>query len=403
VLTTDTPEPTPVSGEDAIAVIASAVPEATKEPTQEPRLTGQIHVTVYSDIYDETAALSGNYPSVILADETFDAATFTDYKLPPLPQRSGYTALGYVLLLSSCTEYLDSLLSGDAEPHIIGTVALNDDLIANDAKLSLQGSDGVYEVEIHVVWLDDELHLAHLEFYDETLFGDYYVGFGLTSDQLCYLAPFPTPEREGKTFIGWCDAEGHMIDAVTYYDFFEKLPDAQAIEDRDFNQSVPCKVYACWSDGTGGVPEAMPTPTATPTIQPPSAKSTTPPPSTTPTTPPPSPTPWVCITPTPSPTPTPQPTPWPYGVYEPADIYENESELYDALIKTCEREKETRGFISYSYYLERTYWNEWVNIDIPEEYGNGWGKEYRTILDEKGNEIYQYRNLIYVFMVLFYY
>ena len=131
--------------------------------------------------------------------------------------------------------------------------------------------NGDYEAEIHTVWLDDSLRYMHLAFYDETLFGEYYIDYSLGVEQLCYLAPFSTPTREGKAFIGWCDEEGHLIDAVTYYDFFEKLPEAQSIEDRNWDNPIICKVYACWSDGTGGTPTSTVSPTATPRTNGPSA------------------------------------------------------------------------------------------------------------------------------------
>ncbi|MBQ5991732.1 MAG: hypothetical protein IJL62_04200, partial [Clostridia bacterium] len=124
--------------------------------------------------------------------------------------------------------------------------------------------EGVYEAEIHVIWLADSTQF-HLEFYDGTeLFGDYYVGFPVDSEGLVYLAPFPVPECEGKTFLGWCDVDGYMIDAVTYYDFFEKLPTAKVKTDRAMARPMACKVFACWSDGSGGAPDPTPRPAITP-------------------------------------------------------------------------------------------------------------------------------------------
>ena len=290
---TVTPSPTPM-------------PTPTETPTPEPVLEGDVHVRIYSEVFNIDLAMQGQYPSEILLDETFDGATFTDYELPPLPEQKGYTALGYVLLADSGMSYLDSLYYGNADPHPIGTIALGSTLTTQHLAIIPQSDSGVYEAEIHVVWLMNESDF-HLEFYDgEALFGDYFVGFPSYSEQLVYLAPFPIPEREGKTFAGWCDKDGNMIDAVTYYDFFPVIPPAESMEDRDWQNPIPCKVYACWSDGSGGAPD--PTPTPTPTPRPTRRPTPTPSPTPTPT---PTPRPTRKPTPTPSPTPTPTSTPEP--------------------------------------------------------------------------------------------
>ena len=247
---TNAPAPTPV-------------PVVTPEPTEVPPLTGKIHVVVYSEIpnYDNAP-----YPSEILAEDTLDAATFREYKLPPLPTQEGYQAVGYVLTKYSGLAYLETLYYEFADPEEIGTKALGDTLTANDLGMVPRNTDGVYEAEIHVVWLEEDSKY-HLEFYDETLIGQYDVGFPVSSDGLCYLAAFPTPQREGKAFTGWSNASGTKVDAVTYFDFFPAKPNAQSMEDREWSHPCACRVYACWSDGTGG-PPVTPAPTEAPTEAP---------------------------------------------------------------------------------------------------------------------------------------
>ena len=255
---TDMPTPTPTP---------EPTPEPTEEPTPEPtpKLTGQIHITVYSDIFD---AGTEPYPSQILADETLEAETFTSYELPPLPEQDGYTAQGYVLTSYSGLAYLYTLYFDNEEPRAIGTVALGSTLTAEDLGIVPKSIEDIYQAEVHVVWLKEDSDF-NLEFHeDDGLFGSYRVGFPVFSEGLCYLAPFPIPVREGKTFVGWCDADGHIIDAVTYFDFFEKLPNAETMEDRNWKKPIPCRVYACWSDGSGGAPDPTPAPTPRPTPRP---------------------------------------------------------------------------------------------------------------------------------------
>lgn len=303
---TETPRATP---EPTLRPTAAPTPEPTEVPTPEPTptppLTGQIHITVYSDILD----WSNFYPSEVLVDETLDAATFTSYALPPLPEQDGYTAYGYVLLSYHGLAYFDTLYFDNEEPHLIGSVALHDNTLdAEDLAIVPQSIDDIYEANIYVVWLADGGNF-HLAFYDEDLFGEYYVGFPLYSEGMVYLAPFPTPERDGKTFAGWCDKDGHMIDAVTYFDFFPVVPPAESMEDRDWKNPIPCKVYACWSDGSGGAPGATPAPTAAPAPTSSSISTTgvaapyiaTPAPKT------PTPKPTATVKPTPTPSPTPIP------------------------------------------------------------------------------------------------
>ncbi len=255
-----TPTPTPTE-------TPTPTPTAMPKPTSIQRMTGEIHITIYSEVFNMDTAMRGEYPSEILAEETLPAETFTEYELPPLPEQEDCKALGYVLLSTGGAEYLESLYREGAMPAPIGTAALGSVLTADDLEIVPKDIEGVYHAEIHVVWLMEESPYR-LEFYDGAMFGAYYIAFPIYSEQLCYLAPFPIPEREGKTFAGWCDADGHMIDAVTWYDFFEKLPNATRIDDRDFDKPIPCRVYACWSDGTGGAPEPTPVPTLAPTPAP---------------------------------------------------------------------------------------------------------------------------------------
>ena len=243
-------------------ITPTPVPTAEPTPIAVPRYTGLIHIVVYSDIYSREMAMQDRYPSTILAEETLDAATFEEYALPALPELAGYTAQGYVLLADSSRAYLESLCFENEKPHPIGSIPLGSSLRADDLGILPKSIEGVYEAEIHVVWFGD----FRLEFYDgELLFGECAVGFPIESEGLFYLAPFPVPQRAGKTFAGWCDVDGNMIDAVTYYDFFEKLPDAKTPEDRDWTKRITCRVYACWSDGSGGAPPTpVPTPKPTP-------------------------------------------------------------------------------------------------------------------------------------------
>ena len=264
---TDTPKPTAPPTETP-SPTPTEEPTPTPTPTPTPRMTGQIHITIYSEVFDNAAAGQDGYPSEVLSDETIPAETFSEYRLPPLPEQEGYTALGYVLLKSSGSEYLESLCNGSAKPSVIGTVALGETLTADDLEIVPKSIEGIYDAEIHVVWLaNDSKHI--LQFYDgRQLFGEYKVGFPVESEQMIYLAPFPVPQHEGKTFTGWCDVDGFMVDAVTYYDFFEKTLFPKVKSDRKLNRPMPCKVYACWSDGSGGAPRPTPRPTPTPSSTP---------------------------------------------------------------------------------------------------------------------------------------
>lgn len=281
-----TAEATPTPGEatkvpDAAPVFGTATdaptqapdtptpePTETPEPTAtEPPLEGLIRIVVFSEFDPWYETQGEGYPPSVLAAETFDAATFTEYVLPPLPEAEGFKALGYVLLSGSGDDYLGSLYFDHKTPHTIGSVPLGDTLTVSDLGIVPKSIEGTYDAEVHTVWVVDESDFC-LQFYDGDLFGQYYTRFPGWSEQLCYLAAFPTPVREGKTFSGWCDAEGRMIDAVTYFDFFPVVPPAESMEDRDWQNPIPCKLYACWSDGTGGAPAITPAPTAAPTPRP---------------------------------------------------------------------------------------------------------------------------------------
>ena len=97
-------------------------PEPTAEPTETPvpLLTGTIHIVVYSEILDMERARAGKYPSAILAEETLDAATFTEYVLPPLPKKDGYNALGCL----SANEAYDAMYGGTVFDLIISDIMI---------------------------------------------------------------------------------------------------------------------------------------------------------------------------------------------------------------------------------------------------------------------------------------
>ena len=254
-------EPEPIASATVLPT-SEPTPQPTEIPTPTPAptpvvLTGTIHLVVYSDILDIDAALAGEPYNTVLAEETFDAESFTSYTLPELPTKAGYTALGYVLLADNSENYLVDLYFGRIQPQPIGSVALSDVVTKEDVAVVPQNSEGVREAEIHTTWLEDD-SIFVLEFYDGGLFGTYHVGFPLDSDGLIYLAAFPTPQREGDTFLGWCDGNGNPIDAVTYFDFFEPRPGATKLEERDWSKDIPCRVYAMWANDSSETPEPHP-------------------------------------------------------------------------------------------------------------------------------------------------
>ena len=230
VVRLNAPEKTPVPTPAPTAVVeVQETPKPTEAPTSEPTpvptpepLTGQIHIVVYSDIINIEAAMAGHPESFVLDEQTFDAASFERYALPPLPTHAGYTALGYVLFAENSEAYFNNLVVEGGERHVGGSVALTDAVTADDIRIVPINEQGVREAEVHTVWLEED-SIFVLEFYDDSLFGSYHVGFPMDSEGLLYLAAFPTPTREGYTFAGWCDESGTPVDTVTYFDFLEPL------------------------------------------------------------------------------------------------------------------------------------------------------------------------------------
>ena len=253
-----TSEATPETTSDATPAETQA-PTPTPSPTPAPTpvaLTGKIHIVVYADAFSINLGTGGGYDNAVLADETFDAESFMSYTLPPLPSQEGYTAKGYVLLAESGENYLMNLyFNNDAKPHAIGSVALGDVVTAEDLGIVPLNDDGVREAEIHTVWAEDN-GTFFVEFYDgDQIFDKQQVGFPLYSEGLVYLAAFRTPLHEGLIFNGWYDTTGNKVDALTYFDFYPSLPDAQSMEDRDWNNKMPCRLYASYMDPYGNVQE----------------------------------------------------------------------------------------------------------------------------------------------------
>jgi len=220
----------------------SPLPTDTPGPTEVPyplRSEGTIRLAVFADMLDE------NYNEVVLADETFDEATFDHYDLPPLPTQSGYTPLGYVLLSTSGFEYFNELYFDNGTPHAIGSIPLGMTVTAEELSVVAPDADGVRYVEIHTTWLGENPHIT-LQLDDGEQVTEYLAGFPAYSEGLFYLAALPRPAQAGRTFAGWFDADGNEVDAVTYFDFFTVLPNAQTMEDRDWNAPIPKVLYAHW-------------------------------------------------------------------------------------------------------------------------------------------------------------
>ena len=57
---------------------------------------------------------------------------------------------------------------------------------------------------------------------------------------------FPVPEREGYSFAGWYNEAGELVEFVSYYDFFDPLPNAQTREDRDWEHPHSIRLTAHW-------------------------------------------------------------------------------------------------------------------------------------------------------------
>ena len=236
-----TGEPTPEPSDTP-----SPAPTDTPGPTEVPyplRSEGTIHVVVCADMMDE------NYTEVILAEETFDEATFDHYDLPALPTQTGYEAQGYVIQSMTDWDYFgfEKGLHSDNPPDRIVCVPLRDSVLtARDLGIVPVGADGVREVEVHVMWTGAGQQNFPLHLDDGQTVTEYRVGFPIWSEGLVYLDAFPIPEQDGKTFSGWFDADGNRVWAVTYFDFYTATPGSNDIEDRDWSAPVPFTLYAHW-------------------------------------------------------------------------------------------------------------------------------------------------------------
>ena len=158
----------------------SPLPTDTPGPTEVPyplRSEGTIRLAVFADMLDE------NYNEVVLANETFDEATFDHYDLPPLPTQSGYTPLGYVLLSTSGFEYFNELYFDNGTPHAIGSIPLGMTVTAEELSVVAPDADGVRYVEIHTAWLGENPHFT-LQLDDGEQVTEYLAGFPAYSEGL---------------------------------------------------------------------------------------------------------------------------------------------------------------------------------------------------------------------------
>lgn len=235
--TTDMPtEPSASAPTEPTTPVPTAVPYPLRQ-------AGTIAITVYADLMDPDFDWTApNYDELFikLASETFDEATFETYPLPPLPSFPAYTAVGYVVQ-SIDTE---AFLLGSDTPF--RTRPLGTALTKDDVTLVPVDENGVRNVIVHTMWRATEGDMT-LILDDGEGQTTYPVGFPIASEGLCYLAAYPAPMREGRTFSGWYDADGNAVSVLSYFDFFEPLPDARTLEDRDWSKPVAVTLYARWS------------------------------------------------------------------------------------------------------------------------------------------------------------
>ena len=230
-----TPAPTP-------APTPSPTPEPTPEPTPTPVPTptpppwdvypladGEIHVTVYEDIFNDEYWISGEGEEGVLKllETTIPEAEFTELALPydEMPSYKPFVFVGFVLHFGN---QFDQGFMPDAEPFV---AVLGDTLTREDVERVPVSEDGVRYVNIHAMWRDEDELITDPSQYalaltlEDGMGGETLVEAKtpIFSEGYTYLAIFPEPEREGYTFTGWYDEDGNRVDYLTFFQFYDEI------------------------------------------------------------------------------------------------------------------------------------------------------------------------------------
>ena len=224
--------------------------EPEPEPQTWPLGDGMVFITVYNNSFDFESADDPLFPMMkILLHEEMNEADWQDITLPDAyDPNEDWDPAGFILHYNGEFDFgYDNASEYSEFVHVLeGNV-----LTKEDIELVPPTADGSRYVNVHVMWYplrnyDFKLRLE-LALNDGTDDAEVWeADQPFASEGYTYLAVFGEPERDGYTFTGWYDAEGNKVDYVSYYDFFDPLPDAQTREDRDWEHPKTVRLTAGW-------------------------------------------------------------------------------------------------------------------------------------------------------------
>ena len=186
----------------------------------------------------------------VLAKNEFEPGSFTEYELPfpELANSDGMEFRGWII---HNNWKFDPFYDENSYEVFI---PVKDGIITKSMVECIEPDEyHVRYINVHAMWVnvDEESIKASKEtFTVDDGFGNittYDSWTPLASEGVFYLYAI-IPEIEGKKFAGWYNQDGIPVNYISFYDFYNLLPNAQSIEDRDWEHKKDIHITAHWRD-----------------------------------------------------------------------------------------------------------------------------------------------------------
>ena len=210
-------------------IVEVTTPPPTEAPPTEPPFEMEVLesydnsggiciITVYADFFDP--AIMGN---PILMELTVDESTFTELALPELPERAGYSVLGYAIEYSSSSANFSGAGFNPGSKAFAADVGTS--LTLEELRLvPVWQEDQIRHVYVHPIWVPNEgfvdwenAPVVTLDSGDKTV--SIPIDLPLASGGSFYVCTM-VPQKEGYTFAGWYDEQDRLVYSLLAADLF---------------------------------------------------------------------------------------------------------------------------------------------------------------------------------------
>ena len=220
-------------GADAPVPEPPSAPYTPPVQTEAHPLTGTLHCIAYNDSFGPDGQ-----PVVLWEDTAVDVSALADAPLSlPQPQQPEFVSAVFM-------GWVGRYDTADGQEYRL----MDDPLTAADAAAIRPDDRGNRHLELHAAWRGDGTgrYPWRLTLNDGETAAEYDASVPLYSGGRVYLCAYPAPERAGRRFLGWCDADGAPVETLPATAFFETRDG-----ETDWTSPRAVTLYALWEEEAG--------------------------------------------------------------------------------------------------------------------------------------------------------